>query len=128
MKPLSNKSAFILPQHQLAAAESLLARHGFSFKEGFSLPDLASGQGMTYSIGLLYNSALRILLYRARTHRQLESLPSGIGLADRLINGALQSQYLSIALEALLLRAQMHAALGNDQASLAAVARALSSL
>jgi LuxR family maltose regulon positive regulatory protein len=114
-----------LAQHHLAAAESLLAKYGFSFKDAFSFPDLASGQAMTYSIGLLYNSALRILLYRARTQRKPERVQSGIELADRLVSSALQNQYLSIALETLLLRAQMHAALGSDQASLADVAQAL---
>jgi LuxR family transcriptional regulator, maltose regulon positive regulatory protein len=114
-----------LAQHQQAAAESMLAKQGFSFKEGFSFPDLATGQAMTYSNGLLYNSALHILLHRARTQRKPESLQSGIKLADRLINGALQSQYFSIVLEALLLRAQMHATLGNAQAGLADVAQAL---
>jgi LuxR family maltose regulon positive regulatory protein len=52
-------------------------------------------------------------------------MQSGIELAGRLISGALQGQYVPVALETLLLRAQMHAALGNDQASLADVARAL---
>jgi LuxR family maltose regulon positive regulatory protein len=114
-----------LAQHQLVAAESVMAKQGFSFKDASSLPDLAAGQAMTYSIGLLYNSALRILRYRAQTQHRLENLQSGIELADRLINAALQSQYLSIALEALLLRARLHAALGNNQASLSDVARAL---
>ena len=114
-----------LAQHHLAAAETVLTGQAFSFQDKFSFPDLASGQAITYSIGLLYNSALRILLYRARTQRKLESLQSGIELADRLISGALQNQYLSVALETLLLRAQLHATLGNDQASLADVAQAL---
>jgi LuxR family maltose regulon positive regulatory protein len=114
-----------LAQHRLAAAESMLAEHGFSFHGGFTFPNFVSGQAITYSIGLLYNSALQILLYHAQIKRELESLPSGIDLADRLISGALQSQYLSAALETLLLRAQMHAALGNEQASRADVARAL---
>jgi LuxR family transcriptional regulator, maltose regulon positive regulatory protein len=74
---------------------------------------------------LLYNSVLRSLFYRAQTQRDQKLLQSGIELADRQINEALQNQYLSIALEALLLRARMHAILGNAQASLADVAQAL---
>jgi LuxR family maltose regulon positive regulatory protein len=114
-----------LVQHRLAAAESVLARQGFSFKDSFSFADLVSGQAMTYSIGLLYNSALRILLYRARTQRDQQFLPIGIELADRLISRALQDQYLSITLETLLLRAQLRSVLGNDEASLADVAQAV---
>lgn len=114
-----------LAQHRLAAAESVMTGQGFSFQNGFFFPDLAPGQTLTYSIGLLCNSALRILLYRAQTQRDLEHMPSGIELADRLIGGALQSQYRSVTLETLLLRARMHAVLGNEQASLSDIARAL---
>jgi LuxR family maltose regulon positive regulatory protein len=114
-----------LAQHRLAEAESVLTKQGFSFKDGLPFPDLASEQAMTYSIGLLYNSALRILLYRARTRRDQKSLPAGIELAGQLISAALPNQYLSIALETLLLRAQLHAALGDDRASLTDIAQAL---
>jgi LuxR family maltose regulon positive regulatory protein len=71
-------------------------------------------------MGLLYNSSLHVLLYRARTGRDLGGLGPGIELAGRLIAGALQGQYLIVALEALLLRAQMHAALGDGEPNLAA--------
>jgi LuxR family maltose regulon positive regulatory protein len=67
----------------------------------------------------LYNSALRLLLCRAQARRDLESLKPGIELADRLIAAALQGKYTLVALESLLLRAQMHAALGSVQADLA---------
>ncbi|CAG0936541.1 serine/threonine-protein kinase PknK [Thermoflexales bacterium] len=114
-----------LAQHRLAAAESALATQGFSFHAGFTFPDLAPELAITYASGLLYNSALRILLYRARTQPDQKFVQSGIELADRLISGALQSQYLSIALETLLLRAQLHVALGNAHAGQADVAQAL---
>jgi len=52
-------------------------------------------------------------------------LRTGIELASRLITGALQAQTLLVALEALLFRAQMHAALGSTEASQADYARAL---
>jgi LuxR family maltose regulon positive regulatory protein len=122
---VSQQVRVYLAQDRLAAAEAALRQHGFSFRDGFAFPDLAPGQGITYSIGLLCNSALHILLYQAQTKRELGSMQSGIELAGRLISGVLQGQYLPVALEALLLRAQMHAALGNDRASLADVARAL---
>ena len=46
-------------------------------------------------------------------------------MADRLIDRALHSQHVLIVLKALLLRGQMHAALGDEQAGLADVARAV---
>jgi LuxR family maltose regulon positive regulatory protein len=114
-----------LAQHRLAAAESALATQGFSFHAGFTFPDLAPELAVTYSSGLLYNSALRILLYRAQLKHERERIPAGIDLADRLIGGALQSQSRSVAVETLLLRAQLHDVHGNDRASLADVAQAL---
>jgi hypothetical protein len=44
-------------------------------------------------------------------------LKQGIELADQLIDGALQRQYIPFSLEVLLLRAQRYAALGDDQIS-----------
>jgi ATP/maltotriose-dependent transcriptional regulator MalT len=52
-------------------------------------------------------------------------MQSGIELADRLISGALAGQYVPIALETLLLRAQMASALGDHRASQADYVRAL---
>jgi LuxR family maltose regulon positive regulatory protein len=109
-----------LAQNRLAAAEALLKGYGFISQGSLSIPDLASVQDVTGSVGLLYNSGLRILLYRAQTRRELASLRQGIELADRLIARALQRQSIPIALETLLLRAQMHAALEESQAELAA--------
>jgi LuxR family maltose regulon positive regulatory protein len=110
---------------RLAAAEMALQRHGFSFQDGFCFPDLPAGQNLTHPAGLLYNSSLRVVLYRARAYRDRATLGPGIELADHLIAGALQGRYLLVALEALLLRAQMQAELGYRRASRADCARAL---
>ncbi len=114
-----------LAQDRLAAAEMAFRGQGFSFEDKFTFPDLAPDQGITHSVGLLYNSALRVLLYKARTGRGLVDLKHGIEFTDRLISRALQGHYVVVALEALLLRAQMHAALGDGQSSQADYARAL---
>jgi LuxR family maltose regulon positive regulatory protein len=105
-----------------AAAQMVLQGQGFSFQDGFSFPELSSGP--SHSLGLLYNSSLRVLLYQAQAGQGLANL-RGIELADRLIAGALQGRYIPVALEALLLRAQMHAALGNSQNSQADYIHAL---
>ncbi len=104
-----------------AAAQMALQRMGFSFEDGFSFPDLPPGTGIPYSIGTLYNGSLRFLLYRADP----ADLKLGIELADRMISRSIQGQSILIALETLLLRAQMHAALGDDPASRADYVRAL---
>jgi LuxR family maltose regulon positive regulatory protein len=108
-----------LAQNRLAAAETVLKERGFIFRSQLSIPDLAPGQNITRPVGLLYSSGLRILLHRAQARGELASLREGIRLADHLIGGALQRQYIPVALEMLLLRAQMYAALGNSQARLA---------
>ena len=114
-----------LTQDRVAAAEAVLNLHGFSFDAEFTYPDLAPEQSLAYTMGLLYNSALRVLLYRARVKRDRRDVPRGIDLTEQLINGAQYGQYLPLALEALLLRAQLHTALGNKPASLADVGTAL---
>jgi LuxR family maltose regulon positive regulatory protein len=95
-----------LAQERPAAAETALAGQGFA--------DLAPDAAFSYPQALLYNSALRILLYRARTRGDGASLARGIALAGRLMESALGRQYLPVALETLLLRAQMRALQGED--------------
>ncbi len=114
-----------LARNRPASAEMTLQGQGFSFQGRFSFPALSPGQSIPHSMGLLYNSSLRFLLYQARAKQDPAGLRAGIELADRLITRALQSQTLLVALEALLLRAQMHAALGSPRASQADYARAL---
>lgn len=122
---ISQQVRVYLAQNRLAAAETVLKGHGLFSQDEFTIPDLALDQSITSSAGLLYNSGLRILLHRAQSRRELANLRPGIELADRLIAEALQRQYVPIVLETLLLRAQMHAALANDQASEADYVRAL---
>jgi LuxR family maltose regulon positive regulatory protein len=109
-----------LARERPAAAEIALQGQGFSFRDQFSFPALSPNQSISHSMGLLYNSSLCVLLYRARAGRDLTGLGPGIELAGRLIARAFQGQYLIVALETLLLRAQMLAALGNDASNLAA--------
>ena len=122
---ISQQVRIYLAQDNLAAAETALKDQGFSFQGGFSFPDLESGQKIIRPVAILYISALRILLYRAQAKRERAGLVAGIELADHLIAGALQRQYIHFALETLLVRAQLHAALGDKQASQADYIRAL---
>jgi LuxR family maltose regulon positive regulatory protein len=122
---LAQQVRLALAQDRPAVAELALKGDGFSAQGQFSIPDLAPGQKITPPLTSLYNSALRILLYRAQALHELSGLQPGIALADRLLAGELQGQYLPVALETLLLRAQLHAASGDVPSSLADYARAL---
>jgi LuxR family maltose regulon positive regulatory protein len=113
-----------LAADRLAAAEAVLIPRGFFFDAEFVYPDLAE-QGLDYTTGLAYNSALRVVWHRARIKRELNAAPRGIELAGQLITGALRGHYLPLALEALVLRAQLHTALGDAQAGLADIDRAM---
>jgi len=106
--------------------EHLLSPFGFTFNDEFAYPALPSDGGITHPMGLLYNSALRILLYRLKIHaKPQQALRSGIDLADLLISGLLDSNSLPMALQTLLLRSQLHAMDGAYQQSLLDVARAV---
>ena len=115
---------------RLAAAQALLSPEGFSFEGAFRYPDLEPGSGelvrpVTHPAGLLYNSALRVLLFQAMTKHDLVNLKRGVELAALVLAGELQCRHIPSALETLLLRSQMYAAFGDDRDSLADVARAL---
>ncbi|RPI83027.1 MAG: hypothetical protein EHM41_16925 [Chloroflexi bacterium] len=122
---VSQQIRLYLAQNRLMAAETALKARGIGLPVQSSITDHVPGQTSTYSVGLLYNSALRILLYQAKDMREVSSLRHGIELAENLISRALQGEYIVTAIESLLLRAQLRAALGENEASLEDVARAL---
>jgi LuxR family maltose regulon positive regulatory protein len=117
---VSQQVRLYLARSRPDAARVALQGQGFSFQGLFSFPDLPAGRSMPHSMGLLCNSSLHVLLYQARAIGDLRGLRPGIELADRLIAAAPQGQHSFVALEALLLRAQMHAALGNCESNPAA--------
>jgi LuxR family maltose regulon positive regulatory protein len=118
-----------LAQNQPATAqrvlEKLISELGLPSLEQLANPGLAAGhetplsldEKMSYSVRLLYNSALRIILYQAGSLEDQGGLRQAIDLAEGLISGALHGQYLTIAIETLLLRCKLYAALGDARAS-----------
>jgi LuxR family transcriptional regulator, maltose regulon positive regulatory protein len=122
---ISQQVRLALAQDQPLLAEQVLQAQGFGAQGEFSVPELASTQQITPPLALLYNGALRLLLYRAQALHQPEWLPTAIELAGRLLAEELQGGYLPVALETLLLRAQLLGASGDAQCSLADYARAL---
>ena len=121
-----------LAQNRLTDAEAAFAalRGESESPPAFSLvsrplPDLPTDQAINYQAGRTNNIALRLHLHRARIEGEQAGLAQGIGYAGDLFDRLLLGGYLPIALETLLLRAQLQAASGNMQASLADATRAL---
>jgi LuxR family maltose regulon positive regulatory protein len=122
---ISQKVRVDLALNRLIEAQALLKAEGFSFNGEFVFPSLAPGSNVTHPVGLLYNSALRVLLFQSRTKQDRVNLMRGIELAAVVLAGELQCQHIPIALETLLLRSQMYAEAGDDQHSLEDAAKAL---
>jgi LuxR family maltose regulon positive regulatory protein len=126
---VAQQVSIFLALERFSPAQAVLKRYGFGFDDEFSYPELEPDSTLQAAIshaqGLLYNSALRTLLYVAGRNGDRPALRHGIQLADLVIRAALQSRQLPIALQTLLLRAQLHTALGDYQAGLADVSQAL---
>ncbi|HLO30112.1 MAG TPA: LuxR C-terminal-related transcriptional regulator [Anaerolineales bacterium] len=122
---ISQQVSIYLATDRLTAAQAALKAYGFTFEAGFSYPELAPDASIPHPTGLLYNSALRTLLYRAGRTGEQPALRYGIELAGLVMKGSLRCRHLPIALQTLLLRAQLHTACGDRKAGLADVAQAL---
>jgi LuxR family maltose regulon positive regulatory protein len=122
---VAQQVSIFLALDRYSAVQTVLKRYGFTFDDGFSYPEFAPGSSLSHAKGLLYNSALRTLRYEAGSKHDQQALKDGIELADLVIKGSLQSRQLPIVLQTLLLRAQLHTALGDHPAALADVSRAL---
>lgn len=114
-----------LSADRLAAAEQLLEAEGFRFGNSFDFPPPAPDETVTFPAGLLYNSALRVLLVHAYRTQDTTRLGRGVELAEQVYRGERRCQHLLVALETLLLLAQMQAVLGEPQKSVAALDTAL---
>jgi len=106
-------------------AQKLLAAGGFNFGDEFIYPDLATDAKITQPIGLLYNSALRVLISEIRDKQNPEYLKSGLGLAERVLANELQCCHIPAAIETLLIRSQLFNSIGDEQNRLADVLHAL---
>jgi LuxR family maltose regulon positive regulatory protein len=122
---ISQQVSVYLAFNRLSEAQTAIKAYGFTFDNGFSHPELSPDASIPQPVGLLYNSALRILLYRAIAKHETEALRRGIELADLVIEGSLRCRHLPIVLKTQLLRGQMQVALGNEQAGLADIAKTL---
>jgi len=122
---VSQQVRIYLALNRPAAAEIALQGQGFSNSNQTSFFDLpadrtasrSSREGISASIRRLYNSVLGLFFYQARAKNDAASLKSCIEFAGRVIAGAFKSQQLTVALESLLLRAQMYSLLGEQSSS-----------
>jgi LuxR family maltose regulon positive regulatory protein len=121
----------LLAQGAVEQAQHLLVEESLRL---FGQPRLPQPDGpIAFDHGVLYLASLRYLLVQAQHTRQEDgtgltptgALAEGLRLAGRLVDALLAQQFLALALEALLTRAQLQAAAGNPQASLADVSLAL---
>jgi LuxR family maltose regulon positive regulatory protein len=122
---VSQKVSISLALGHFDTAQMALKEYGFHFDGGFSYPELAPDAAIPHPVGLLYNSALRILLDKARAGGERQDLSHGIELAELLIAGSSRCRHLPIVLQTLLLRSQMQRVLRDEQAALADVLRTL---
>jgi len=122
---VAQQVSIFLALSRITESETALKTHGFAFDKGFSYPAIVPNERFSHAMGLLYNSALRIVLYRMKTNLEPRILRSAIELAELLITSSLRSQDLPIALQTLLLRSQLRATLGDDRHRLDDVAKAV---
>jgi LuxR family maltose regulon positive regulatory protein len=73
----------------------------------------------------VFIAQLRLHLYRAEAGAERDGMAVAIELADRLVAEALAHQRLGIALQALLIRAEVHSAQGNTEACGSDLAQAI---
>jgi LuxR family maltose regulon positive regulatory protein len=109
----------------LTEAQEILAAEGFSFNGAVEFPELSQSTNITHPMGLLYNSVLRVLLYQNTKKLDRIKAMQGIEFASQIVDGELRCSQIPIALETLLIRSQIYAALGDEKNNLADVITAL---
>jgi ATP/maltotriose-dependent transcriptional regulator MalT len=106
-----------LAQDRPDRAEALLTDQGFSFHPEYRYPDINSGDRISYSSGLLYQSSLEVLLQRSREAGARVNFQPGIELADRILGDDYQMLPILTRIGMLLKRARMLALCGVQEAS-----------
>jgi len=122
---VAQQVSIFLALGRITESATALKTYGFAFDKGFSYPAIVPNDPISHPMGLLYNSALRVLLYRMKANLEPQILRSASELAELLITSSLRCQNLPIALQTLLLRSQLHATLGDDQHRLEDVVKAV---
>ncbi len=111
---IAQQVSVALAQNDLEGAQAALYQEVYAIQGSYALPEIPADQNIPFSQGVLYLSAVRILLHRARGQTEASSLT----YASRLIDAFRMREFVPLVLEALLLRAQLNAALDHSQAAL----------
>lgn len=122
---ISQQVRVLLAFDRLAEAQKILEAEGFTFGESFEFPELAPGSLITHPVGLLYNSALRIVLSQGQKKQERQNFRRGVEFASVVLAGELHCSHIPIALETLLIRSQMYMALDDETNRLGDVVKAL---
>jgi LuxR family maltose regulon positive regulatory protein len=107
-----------LASGRIPAAEAVLKPEGFMLNGSFSAPPLAPDSSVAHPLGLLYNSAFRIMLAKATATPGQVNLEQALEPASTVLAGELLSCHIPIAMQTLLLRSEIHSLLGNEKAAL----------
>lgn len=110
----SHLARYYLEQGNAAAAQALLEQMEFALPDWLALTDPAGlPDPLTHRAGLNAVLSLRFYLSQVRVGKRMEALQSAIDLAGSLVRRALPVQRVEIALQALLVRAQLETARGG---------------
>lgn len=110
---------------RLDEAKSILNRYGFSFDEDFDYPDRSVSKVGPHTRGLIFMSALRLLLAVSKKQNIHNLIPEGIIAATKLIDREIGAHSIPTALETLLIRSQLHSALGDESKEIGDIQQAL---
>jgi len=122
---VSQQVSISLALGRTAAAQAVLQPFGFAFEGKFTAPSLAPDANLSHAAGLLYLSALRILIARFDAKRAPGGLEDGLALADRMIEASLRSRQLPSVIKTRLLKSLMYAVLGDRAQSFTEASQAL---
>jgi len=106
-------------------ARKILNEKGFGFGEFFTYPEIETDSTITHPAGLLYNSALRFLVFQQDNSGKKNYLSKGIDLASVVLRSEIRCNLISNAIETLLIRSQIFKILGKDNESQADLIQAL---
>jgi hypothetical protein len=122
---VSQQINIALLQDNLPAAQQIFSQEMAFTRSDLSLAALSADERIPYPRCLLYISALRLVA--AQAAKKAAGVETGAALeqAGRLLAMLLQRSYISLAIDTLLVRAQIHAARGDAHSSLDDVNAAL---
>lgn len=96
-----------LKNNDLDAAKRLLEDEGFSFEGEFVFPDLINLLSDSYAANILFNSGLRFLLHRSKQYLSDLDFSRIYELSTEILAGEQNFQQTPLAIETLLIRAQI---------------------